>query len=416
MPRAPGRTQRRRPRRFAGRGRYVYRGRGKYNRAKADRYVKTGERIGRKIGKVLGGLGGHAFSHFFGRGSYHVVNNSLANVSPGNPDMPMIVNPGSQRPGSVLFRKSEYIADVISGSANTFDLNNYNVNPGLAQSFPWLSQVAHSFLEYEIIGMYFEYRSMSADALNSTNTALGQVIMAANYNAADPNFSSKAEMENFEGGISVKPSESVRYFLECSPRQNPISELYIRSGDIPSGTDIRLYDLANFQIATNGLQASNVVLGELWVNYEILLFKSRLYDTLGLDNGWAIADSTTYTSATPLRGFTAVSDSTIDMSYSDTVMTFPQESVVKSYYVYIYWFTNGVGVVVAFPTLTGSNCTVSSHSIPTNGDTAKGMTQSFIVVTDPNTVPTVTFGAAGTLPGVTGKIVVLEISNDLTGF
>ena len=32
---------------------------------------------------------------------------------------------------------------------------------------------------------------MSADALNSVNTALGQVIMATDYNAANPPFGQK---------------------------------------------------------------------------------------------------------------------------------------------------------------------------------------------------------------------------------
>lgn len=62
-----------------------------------------------------------------------------------------------------------------------------------------------------IEGMYLEYRTMSADALNSTNTALGQVIMSAQYNAGNPDFTNKQEMENYEGGVSVKPSQSCKF-------------------------------------------------------------------------------------------------------------------------------------------------------------------------------------------------------------
>jgi hypothetical protein len=40
-------------------------------------------------------------------------------------------------------------------------------------------------------GLVFEYKSMSADALNSVNTALGQVIMSVQYDAANLPFVNK---------------------------------------------------------------------------------------------------------------------------------------------------------------------------------------------------------------------------------
>ena len=74
---------------------------------------------------------------------------------------------------------------------------------------------------------------MSADALNSVNTALGQVIMATDYNAANPPFAQKSEMENYEYGQSAKPSESAIHPIECARLQTTISELYTRAGAVP---------------------------------------------------------------------------------------------------------------------------------------------------------------------------------------
>ena len=68
--------------------------------------------------------------------------------------------------------------------------------------------------------MLFEFRTMSADALNSVNTALGQVIMATDYNAANPPFGQKSEMENYEFGQSCKPSESQIHPIEMRSQSN----------------------------------------------------------------------------------------------------------------------------------------------------------------------------------------------------
>lgn len=40
-------------------------------------------------------------------------------------------------------------------------------------------------------GLIFEFKSMSGNALNSTNTALGQIIMSAQYDAGNAPFTDK---------------------------------------------------------------------------------------------------------------------------------------------------------------------------------------------------------------------------------
>lgn len=122
--------------------------------------------------------------------------------------------------------------------------------------------------------MVFEFRSMSADALNSTNTALGSVVMCTDYDSADVPFSSKQQMENTEFGVSCKPSSNMIHAIECAPKVTTATELYVRARNIPAGTDIRLYDWGKFYIATSGFQGTNVNCGELWVSYDITLIKA----------------------------------------------------------------------------------------------------------------------------------------------
>lgn len=231
---------------------------------------------GAGIGGMLGRGAGAVLSKIFGHGDYQVSNassikdNSLVVANAAN-----IPEFGTGRV-SVRFRHREFLGDVISsGTAGAFSIKSYSINPGLAASFPWLSQVVgSSFQQYRINGLTYEFRSMSSDALNSTNTALGSVIMATDYDSPDAVFASKQQMENTEYGVSCKPSVNMMHAIECARGQTPVNELYIRAFSNPSNTDVRLYDLGRFSIATVGCQGTNVNLGELWATYEIDAFKA----------------------------------------------------------------------------------------------------------------------------------------------
>jgi len=118
-------------------------------------------------------------------------------------------------------------------------------------------------------GLCFEYKSMSADALNSTNTALGSVVACVDYNAATGPFLGKQDMLNSYGAIDCKPNESIIIGVECDPAKLPLNELYVRGGAIPSGQDPKTYDMGVFNIATCGVQAANVNLGEIYVMYDV---------------------------------------------------------------------------------------------------------------------------------------------------
>lgn len=231
---------------------------------------------GGMLGSTLGRLGGAALSSIFGHGDYEATN--AGQIKNNN----IVLSNSAQAPqfgsGKVAckFVHREYLGDVFSSStANTFKIDSYPINPGQGKTFPWLSGVVGAkFQQYRINGMAFEFRSMSSDALNSTNTALGSVIMSTDYDSADSTFASKQEMENTEYGVSCKPSSNMMHGIECARFQTPVSELYIRAYDVPSGKDIRLYDLGRFSIASTGCQGTNVNLGELWVAYDIDCFKA----------------------------------------------------------------------------------------------------------------------------------------------
>ncbi|AYP28907.1 MAG: coat protein [Torentivirus crutis] len=245
---------------------------------------RFGRLAGRALGSYLGGpmggalgdsLGGmaHYIGKVFGSGDY-VTNADRVkqNVLVNDAQIPQF----GSGPNTVHIRHREFLGDIISSSTpGAFNVQQFPLNPGQNSTFPWLSNVVGTnFQQYRINGMLFEFRTMSADALNSTNTALGSVVMATDYDSADSAFTNKAQMENTEFGISCKPSCSAVHAIECARSQTAVSELYVRPAAVPANADIRLYDLGQFYIATVGMQAASVNIGELWVTYDITFFKA----------------------------------------------------------------------------------------------------------------------------------------------
>lgn len=383
-----------------------------------------GPGIGTAIGSGLGALAGEAIKYFTGYGDYKVENNALLEGGGNIDDMPPIINKSTS---GTTFRKSEFICDIITSSTpGAFKIQSFPVNPGLEGTFEWLSQVAANYEEYVMEGLYFEFRSMSADALNSTNTALGQVIMAAQYNAALPNFVNKQQMENYEGGMSAKPSMSSRFFLECAKNQTILDDLYVRTGAVPSGQDQRLYDIANFQIATNGFQAANVNIGELHVCYQIGLRKPKLYAALGLYNSYATYQANSYANLTPLGSGTGaiVVNNIIGLAVDQTASTisWSPPTLPQSYNISIEW--SGTAVAITAPSITYSNGLAIRASTwsPVNAVNSGQLitTQDFTYLPASNSTnsnPTITLGFAGVLPTAPAvvRFQITQIPNTVYG-
>lgn len=220
----------------------------------------------------------------FGSGDYvkpgfTIKSNTLWNLAEQIPQMHSAGH-------STVFRHREYLCDITSSAtAGAFKIQSFLINPGYSATFPWLSNIAStSYQKYRIRGMIFEFRSMSGDALNSVNTALGTVIMSTNYSAIDAPFQNKAQMENTDFGMSARPSMCMVHPIECDPRMTPLSEQYVANGtENRLKYDPRMDDLGVFYIATQCMQGASVNVGELWVSYDIELITP--IQTPALSNG-----------------------------------------------------------------------------------------------------------------------------------
>lgn len=197
---------------------------------------------------------------------------------------------GAIRAGGTIVRHSEYIADLISPGPAGFNASSpFVINAQNSDLFPWGHTIAGCFEQYKFKRMVIEYRTLCTEAATGSNPAMGSVLMGTKYDALDPNFTSKQEMANYEYSTSSKPSQSQYHSINCKALTG--GKLFCRDGSAQSSAnaDRRLYDLGNFTIATVGLQASaGTGIGEIWVHYEVVLYKPVLIIENAVDIDWFV--------------------------------------------------------------------------------------------------------------------------------
>jgi len=180
--------------------------------------------------------------------------------------------------GVVHVKHREFLG-VINSSIN-FTTQRFEINPGLDNLMPWGSSIANNFQQYTINAMSFEFISTSATSLVSgTNTALGQVSIATQYDAISPPFRNLNDMLNSQWATSTKISSDLIHPIESEKNQTTALPLYTRSGRVPG--DIRLYDLGATTFACYGAQADGNQIGQLWVSYDICFYKPITYNIDG---------------------------------------------------------------------------------------------------------------------------------------
>lgn len=152
--------------------------------------------------------------------------------------------------GGVVVSHREYIGDITCSADQSFKIQELVINPGNPTTFPWLATIATNFEQYRVRAMRFHFRSTSGNSVASTNTSLGTVVLATQYNVTGTTFASKQQMENYAGGQSGTPAQDLIHAIDVKPSGTPIENLYVRGQIVPAGQDPRLYDLGKFCIAS----------------------------------------------------------------------------------------------------------------------------------------------------------------------
>lgn len=335
-------------RRQRGRAPTVVRGEGAY-------FSDAGRALGQWAGGKLGGM----VDSVTGLGAYNVHQNSLIadgsiQTSPSGP--PRVVN--TAKGEATVFHHREFVSDIMSGdfvagtTSTDFNLAKYQLNPGNSALFPWLSKMAEGFQEYEVHGMLMQLITETADF--SANFAIGNMMMAADYNpiAVAPN--TKIELLEMEYSASVKTSSDLVMPIECDRANNGQNHLWVALDNDYQGTDARSFDLASVFVATQGQPAAQTKLAELWNTYEIWFYKPKLPDAPG-DGSGVHYQLITAGNASPfgMTRYLAPGSST-NFECTSTLLTFPEGN--NNWLVFLRW-TGDSAVSFTPVDFTLTNCT-----------------------------------------------------------
>jgi len=368
----------------------------------------TGAAVGNSLGATI--------SKWLGAGDYAVGSNSIVTKTlRGSNGIPMMHTANQ----SIIVRHKEYLGEVRSNTAFTV-LNSLPINPGMSGTFPWLSDIAVRFQEYKLRGMVFHYVPSSGTAISGTNAALGTVMMQTSYRSTDAAPTSKIEMLNEYWSSESSPAEAFCHPIECDPKENPFSTQYVRSGPIPEGDSMLMYDVGTTHVAVSGNPATGNILGDLWVTYEVEFKKPVLVSNVAAQHlGATLVSAPTSFTPTPTNLFGGLSSTIgnfVMTSDGANTITFPR-GLAGTFSMLLVVRSSGNWTqcdLVGAPTLT--NC-ISVNTYPGNGisyerTTLAGTTPnlncgfhySVITILDPMRMASVKYGSGMAFVGATSNI------------
>lgn len=272
----------------------------------------TGAAVGNSLGATI--------SRWLGAGDYTVTSNSLVNSMKASGSIPMM----HSNDQTITVRHKEFVMTVLS-STNYVIRRSLIINPGRETTFPWLHTLANNFQEYRIKGMVYHYVPTSGNAVASTNSALGSVMLQTSYRSTDSAPADKIELLNEYWSSEARPSESFCHPIECNPKENPFNIQYVRSdGAILPATDSPLlYDLGVTHVAVQGQQINDIALGDLWITYEVELKKPIIKSNSTLDvYVWSGKTTSTATLSTPFTSMSQVSGN-LQLTLGSNSITIP---------------------------------------------------------------------------------------------
>lgn len=193
-----------------------------------------------------------------------------------------IFHPGN---GTVRVKHREFIKDLYA--YNSFHREDFVLNAGLETTFQFLHQIALAYEVYNFTKLRFIYKPTFSDITTTGSGGMGSVVMCTQYNIAEDPLDDKRDMENRDGAISFKPSVKESHYVRVNDKTLVLPRLFVRTGDGVEG-DRRMMDMGRFSIAVMSMdlaggQEGIVAIGELWVEYDVILSKPRYNNVIYSD-------------------------------------------------------------------------------------------------------------------------------------
>jgi hypothetical protein len=181
----------------------------------------------------------------------------------------------------------------------------FPINPGQAVTFPWLSTIAARYEKYVLTDLEFYYEHEVSEFATAGTT--GKVMIAVDYDAADPPPVSKVQMMDMDPHNDCMPCKDMVLRVDCRTAFEN-GPKYVRPGNLPGAADIKTYDLGNLNFAAAGTTDNTTKIGELHVRYRGWFEKPVLESTTSAPNNNQVSwfQSTSVQTYTTSVGATAV--------------------------------------------------------------------------------------------------------------
>lgn len=286
---------------------------------------------------------------------------------------------------------------TVNGSVN-FDIQTFQINPGLATVFPWLSSQAAAYESYKFNSLAVEYKFTTNEFVG-----IGRLCIAPDYDAADDPPTSMVQAEQMTDNVMGAVAKN----WTCNLRPRGIGILgpkrYTRTATLAPNLDIKTYDIAQVHVCTSG-QASSDEIGQLWLVYDITLSEpqdvqeQQIHSSGSFENSTGADMLTTDLLGTPsiIEGPIVIENNLNDISISNLI---PGQS-------YQFYFHCTAGVIATNPTITftsGLTAVNTSEDLLTiNGTNTKSY--AYKCATAGQSVCTLTIGGIATLTAPTRAV------------
>jgi len=284
----------------------------------------------------------------------------------------------------------EKIAKVASGGTGAFSvLKTIALNPGVAASFPWLSNESAGYESYRFNRLRYVWIPSIGSAV------AGNVIMGPDYDAADPAPVGETALSSYVD------SDEERVWcplaVECNPEMLNGSERrkFVRLGVLAANQDIKTYDSGNFFVAVTDDAA--VQTGKLWVEYDVTLYNPQVPPG-GFFQTVTMSGTTANTAALPFgTAGTEIVRGAPTISVSGLAITITG-AVIGQVYAAFVELTGTVMSVLTVANTSGSTVSTSKNTLIGVGSTEIGALNTFtataetVVLTLAVTATTVTAG------------------------
>jgi len=120
-------------------------------------------------------------------------------------------------------------------------------------------------------------------------TESGFIAMVPDYDPTDPAPASKTIAFQYESATKTQPWESVT-MVSTAKNLSKRHEYFTRDGALTGNENLGLYDTGNLFICVGGNSADNVLLGELWCDYEVEFMTPQL-DARSQIDSFLVTDS-----------------------------------------------------------------------------------------------------------------------------